>query len=74
MDTGKLVFLDECGVNTNMARLYARAKGGERAHDGVPLNTGISTTILSSVRLDGECIAIPVENSPTKRYNTRYGI
>jgi len=39
-----------------MARLYARAKGGERAHDGVPLNTGISTTILSSVRLDGECI------------------
>lgn len=56
MDVGKLVFLDESGVNTNMARLYARAKGGERAHDGVPLNTGISTTILSSVRLDGECI------------------
>lgn len=51
-----MVFLDESGVNTDMARLYARAKGGERAHDGVPLNTGTSTTILSSVRLDGECI------------------
>jgi hypothetical protein len=56
MDINKLVFLDESGVNTDMARLYARAKGGERAHDAIPLNTGVSTTILSSVRLDGECI------------------
>ena len=54
MDIGKLVFLDESGVNTNMARLYARAIGGQRVHDGVPLNTGITTTILSSVRLDGD--------------------
>ena len=56
MDIGKLVFLDESGVNTDMARLYARAMGGQRVYDGVPLNTGISTTILSSVRLDGEFV------------------
>lgn len=48
-----LVFLDESGVNTNMSRRYARALGGERATDAVPLNKGTSTTILSSVRLDG---------------------
>lgn len=56
MDAGKLVFLDESGVNTDMSRLYARAKGGERACEGVPLNTAVSTTILSSIRLDGDCI------------------
>lgn len=56
MDISKLVFLDESGVNTNMSRLYARAEGGTRANDAVPLNTGVSTTILSSVRISGETI------------------
>ncbi len=50
----KLVVLDECGTNTNMSRLYAWGKGGERATDGVPLNTGATTTVLSSMRLNGE--------------------
>lgn len=39
-----------------MSRLYARASGGERATDSVPLNKGQSTTILSSVRLDGTTV------------------
>lgn len=39
-----------------MTRGYARAKGGERAHDATPLNTPSSTTILSSVRMNGETI------------------
>ena len=56
MNPGNLVFLDESGVNTDMTRLYARAKGAQRAYDSTPLNTGTSTTILSSIRLDGECV------------------
>ena len=56
MDVGRLVFLDESGVNTNMSRLYARSQGGVRAVDAVPLNTGVSTTILSSVRMDGQTV------------------
>jgi transposase len=56
MDVDKLVFIDESGSNTNMSRLYARAKGGERANDHVPLNTGETTSILSSMRLDGETV------------------
>jgi len=51
-----LVFLDESGVNTNMTRLYARAVGGKRVVDSVPLNTPANTTILSSVRLSGETV------------------
>jgi transposase len=56
MDTSKLVFLDESGVNTNMSRRYGRALGGERAVDAIPLNKGQSTTILSSIRLDGTMV------------------
>lgn len=37
-----------------MARRYGRGKGGRRVVDHAPLNTPKSTTILSSVRLDGE--------------------
>ena len=56
IDLNKLVFLDESGVNTNMSRLYARASGGTRANDAVPLNKGQSTTILSSVRANGTTV------------------
>lgn len=48
-----LVFLDESGVNINMARRYGRGKGGRRVVDHTPLNTPKSTTILSSICLDG---------------------
>lgn len=41
-------------MNINMARRYGRGKGGQRVVDHAPLNTPKSTTILSSVRLDGE--------------------
>ena len=50
----KLVFLDESGVNTDMTRRYARAVGGNRSVDSAPLNKPKNTTILSSVRLNGE--------------------
>jgi len=51
------VFLDESGVNINMSRRYARAFGGHRAVDTIPLNKAQSTTILSSVRLDGTTVS-----------------
>lgn len=53
-DPDRLVFLDESSVNTNMSRRYGRAQGGERAVDHVPLNTPANTTVLSSIRLNGE--------------------
>ena len=53
-DPDRLVFLDESSVNTNMSRRYGRAQGGERAVDHVPLNTPVNTTVLSSIRLNGE--------------------
>ena len=49
-----LVFLDESGVNTNLTRLYGRALSSQRAVDHAPLNTPRTTTVLSSIRLNGE--------------------
>lgn len=37
-----------------MTRRYGRSKGGQRVVDHTPLNTPTSTTVLSSIRLDGE--------------------
>ncbi len=37
-----------------MGRHYGRGKGGQRVVDHTQLNTPKSTTILSSIRLDGE--------------------
>lgn len=56
LDVSKLVFLDESGVNINLTRRYGRAIGKERVHDYAPLNTPKSTTMLSSIRMDGSMI------------------
>lgn len=48
------MFLDESGINTDMTRLYGRALSKERAVDNTPLNTPTTTTILSSIRMNGE--------------------
>lgn len=49
-----LVFLDESGVNTDLTRLYGRALSSQRVTDHAPLNTPRTTTVLSSVRSNGE--------------------
>ena len=56
-----LVFLDESGAKTNMIRLYGRAEKGERCVDATPFGHWNTTTMLSSIRLDGstECIVFP---------------
>ena len=52
--TENLVFLDESGINIDMTRLYGRALSNKRAVDSAPLNTPTTTTILSSIRINGE--------------------
>ncbi|MDE5558233.1 MAG: transposase [Ruminococcus sp.] len=36
MKKRKIIFLDECGINTNMTRYYGRSKGKKRVYDYVP--------------------------------------
>lgn len=50
----KLVFLDESGVNTDFTRNYGRSIGKSRVVDNIPRNTPKNTTVVSSIRLNGE--------------------
>ena len=61
----RLVFQAESGVNINMARRYGRRKGGRRVVDHAPLNTPKSTTILSSIRLDGTMVFTAFQGGTT---------
>ena len=53
LDLNKLVFFDEIGVNTKMARLYGRCPQGQRLVDFAPAGHYSNSTLLSGMRLDG---------------------
>jgi transposase len=66
MDIQRLVFIDESGAKTNMTRLYGRAKAGSRATDHAPSGHWCTTTMLSSVRLDGSTACMVVDGPTNK--------
>ena len=49
VDVKRLVFLDESGAKTNMTRLYARSKKGQRALDYAPREHWNTTTMVAGV-------------------------
>ena len=57
VDPRRLVFLDEGGAETNMARLRGRCPAGERLKAAVPHGHRSTTTMISAVRLDGPSAA-----------------
>ena len=65
MDARTLVFLDESVAKTNMTRLRGRAPRGERVHDSAPAGHWCTTTMISSVRLDGTTACMTIEGSTT---------
>lgn len=53
IDPESLIFLDETGVNTKMARLYGWAPVGERCRDSVPWGHWKTMTFIAGLRLSG---------------------
>jgi transposase len=51
-DYRKLVFLDETGLNTKMARLYGRSMRGERCLGSVPHGHWKTATFIGALRYD----------------------
>jgi len=47
------VFLDECGVTTDLLRRYGRSPRGTRLHDHTPCSHWQTHTIIAGLRLDG---------------------
>ncbi len=53
LDPAKLVFLDETGASTKMARLRGRSPRGERCRASVPHGHWKTTTLVAGLRLGG---------------------
>ena len=53
LDPSKLVFIDETGASTKMARLRGRAKKGERCRAAIPHGHWKTTTFTAGLRLNG---------------------
>jgi hypothetical protein len=57
IDPARLVFVDETGIDTRMARAYARAGRGRRAPGKVPWGRWERLTVLGALALDGGRVA-----------------
>jgi transposase len=57
IDPGRLVFVDETGIDTRMARTHARAARGRRAPGKVPWGRRERLTVVGALALDGGVIA-----------------
>jgi len=57
----RLVFLDECGVLTGMARLYGRGPRGERACGTVPCGPWARLSVLGALAQEGMLAAMSIE-------------
>lgn len=50
LDPDKLVFIDETGASTKMARLYGRARRGHRCHAPIPHGHWLTITFTAALR------------------------
>ncbi len=63
IDPARLVFVDECGTNITLTRLYARAPRGERAFGKVPRNWDKNVTLIAAMSAEGMDQAMSVEGA-----------
>lgn len=53
LDPSRLIFIDETGANTKMARLRERSLRGERCRASIPHGHWNTTTFTAGIRIDG---------------------
>ena len=52
-DVRQYVYLDECGVTTDLLRRYGRSPRGVRLHDHTPCGHWQTHTVIAALRLEG---------------------
>ncbi|WP_246558598.1 IS630 family transposase [Hymenobacter piscis] len=52
-DVARFHFLDETALRLDESRRYARAKGGQRVGEAIPLNRGKSLTLIGALSVKG---------------------
>ena len=62
-EASRLVFIDESAAKTNMTRLRGRAPRGQRLMASCPHGHWQTTTMISSVRLDGTSACMTIEGA-----------
>ena len=67
----RLVFLDECGVLTDMARLHGRSRRGTRACASAPFGHWTRVTVLGALGAEGIVGAMGVEAATSGAGNCR---
>ena len=58
IDANRLVFLDETGLATDMARLRGWGWGGQRVIDATPCGRWHTNSLISAITLDGVLAAM----------------
>ena len=66
LDAARLIFVDESGAKTNMTRLRGRGRAGQRVVDHAPYGHWNTTTLISSLRLDGTKACMTVDGATTQ--------
>ena len=64
LDPERLIFIDESGASTKMARLRGRARRGERCRAAVPHGHWKTTTFVGALRLRGMTAPMVLEVVP----------
>jgi len=72
LDPARLVFLDETGTTTNMARLRGRAKRGARLVGRVPWGHWKVLTFLAGLRQDGITAPFVIDRAMTRAIFLEY--
>jgi transposase len=52
-DVSQYVYIDECGVTTDLLRRYGRSPRGSRLHDHAPCGHWETQTVIAALRVDG---------------------
>lgn len=72
LDPSRLVFIDETGATTKMARLRGRSPRGERCRAAVPHGHWKTTTLVAGLRLGGLTAPMIVDGAMNGEVFTAY--
>jgi transposase len=72
LDPHTLVFIDETGANTKMARLHGRAPRGERLRAAIPHGHWKTTTFVGALRLTGMTAPMVLDGPMTGEWFLAY--
>ena len=71
-DPGRLVFIDETGLNTKMVRLYGRCPRERRCVAAVPHGHWQTSTFIAALRADGVTAPFLIEGAVNSEVFTAY--